>query len=461
MNITLDKIDNVTAKITVAVEEGDYAAKVTEEIKKIGRTHTIPGFRKGHVPTEQLRRRFGREVKSDVINREVIDKVFEYIKEQNLHVLGEPLPVDMKEVSMEQKDYTFEYEIGMAPELNIVLDKEVKLPVYEIEVTKEMTDERDQALCRRFGSRQTSEEVDETAIVKGVIMELNEDGSVKEGEDAIQVINGMIGVFQIPSQEQKNLFIGKKLNDKVRFNPETLTGNNPVEIASMLNIDRERVAEVKSDFEIAISEILIVKPAEHNQEFFDEVFGKDKVHNEEEYEAALKAMIAQEFSQYTEYRFSQDAEKELIAKYGDMELPREFLKKWLKARNPEVSVEDIEKDFDNILGSLKWQLIKERVAQLIDLKITDEDLNQFANALAARQLAQYGITNMDEQTVADMGKRLLNDSKTRERIVESLGDIKLFAGIRNAVTPEVKTVSLEEFQKLMASEAQTPAQEAE
>lgn len=457
MNINLEKIDDTTSKIVVNVEESDYASKVTEELKKIGRTHTIPGFRKGHVPTEQLRRRFGRDVKSDVINREVIDKVFDYIKENNLHVLGEPLPVERKEITMEEKDYTFEYEIGMAPEINVVLDKEVHLPVYEIEVTKEMTDERDESLRRRFGSRETSETVDATAIVKGVIMELNEDGSVKEGEDAIQVINGMIGVFQIPSQEQKDLFIGKKLNDKVRFNPATLTGNNTVEIASMLNIDRDRVASVNSDFEIAISEILIVKPAEHAQEFFDEVFGRDKVHNEEEYQAALKAMIAQEFTQYTDYRFSQDAEKALIEKYGDMQLPREFLKKWLAARNPEVSAEDIDKDFDSVLESLKWQLIKERVAKEINLQITEEDLTGFANAIAARQLAQYGITNMDEQTISDMGKRLLNDAKTRERIVENIGDIKLFAGIRNAVTCDVNTISLEEFQKLMAPEAPAEA----
>lgn len=459
MNINLEKIDDTTMKIVVNVEESDYSERLTEELKKLGRTHTIPGFRKGHVPMSQLMRRFGRDIKTDVVNRDVVEKVFDFIKEQNLQTLGEPLPVERKEITLEQKDYTFEYEIGIAPEINVVLDKEVHMPLYQIEVTKEMTDERDAALRRRFGSRENSETVDETAIVKGVIMQLDENGAVKEGEDAIQVINGMIGVFQIPSQEQKDLFIGKAINDKVRFNPGKLTNDNIVEIASMLNIDKERVAGLDSDFEIAISEILIVKPAEHTQEFFDEVFGRDKVHNEEEYEAALKAMIAQEYSQYTDYRFSQDAQKQLMEKYSDMELPREFLKKWLLARNPEVTKETIDNEFDGVVDSLKWQLIKERVAKIINLRITDEDLNQFATALAARQLAQYGITNMDDETVADMGKRLLNDSKTRERIVESLGDIKLFAGIRNAVTLDVKTVTLDEFQKMMLPEV--PAAEAE
>lgn len=456
MNINLEKIDETTAKIVVNVEEADYAARVTEELKKIGRTHTIPGFRKGHVPTEQLRRRFGREVKSDVINREVIDKVFDYIKENNLKVLGEPLPVETKEISLEEKDYTFEYEIGMAPAIDFTLDKAVHLPYYEIEVSDEMIGQQDEGLRKRFGKRENSEEVDNTAIVKGVIMELNEDGTIKETEDAIQVTNGMIGVFQIPDADQKALFLGKKINDKVRFNAAKLCAGNLPELASMLNIDRERAAEITSDFEMAISEIMIVKLAEHNQEFFDEVFGRDKVHNEEEYLAAVKAMIAADLVQYSDYRFREDAEKKLLADYGNFELPKEFLKKWLLARNPEATAEQIDADFDNILKSLRWQLIKEHIAAQTGLKIEEEDLKMFARALAQRQLAQYGITNMDEETVNGMAERILNDKQYHERIVEQVGDAKLYNTIKNAVTLDVEVLSIDAFQKMV-----NPAEAAE
>ncbi len=454
MNINLEKIDETSAKIVVSVEESDYAALVTEELKKIGRTHTIPGFRKGHVPTEQLRRRFGREVKSDVLNREVIDKVFEYIRENNLKVLGEPLPVERKEISLEQKDYTFEYEIGLAPAINLTLDKNVKLPYYEIEVSDEMVAQQDEGLRKRFGKRETSETVDETAIVKGVIMELNEDGSIKESEDAIQVTNGMIGVFQIADADQKALFVGKNINDKVRFNAAKLCSGNLPELASMLNIDRDRAAGVTSDFEIAISEILVVKLAEYGQELYDEVFGRDKVHNEEEYKAAVKEMIAADLSQYSDYRFRDDAEKTLLAEYGQFELPKEFLKKWLLARNPEATAEQIDADFDNILSSLRWQLIKEHIAQQTDMKIEEEDLKAFARALAARQLAQYGITNMDDETINGMADRILNDKQYHSRIVEQVGDVKLFTTIKNAVTLENKTVTFEQFQEMMKPAAE-------
>ena len=454
MNINLEKIDETSAKIVVSVEESDYAALVTEELKKIGRTHTIPGFRKGHVPTEQLRRRFGREVKSDVLNREVIDKVFEYIRENNLKVLGEPLPVERKEINLEQKDYTFEYEIGLAPAINLTLDKNVKLPYYEIEVSDEMVAQQDEGLRKRFGKRETSETVDETAIVKGVIMELNEDGSIKESEDAIQVTNGMIGVFQIADADQKALFVGKNINDKVRFNAAKLCSGNLPELASMLNIDRDRAAGVTSDFEIAISEILVVKLAEYGQELYDEVFGRDKVHNEEEYKAAVKEMIAADLSQYSDYRFRDDAEKTLLAEYGQFELPKEFLKKWLLARNPEATAEQINADFDNILSSLRWQLIKEHIAQQTDMKIEEEDLKAFARALAARQLAQYGITNMDDETINGMADRILNDKQYHSRIVEQVGDVKLFTTIKNAVTLENKTVTFEQFQEMMKPAAE-------
>ena len=395
MNINLEKIDNMTAKIVVSVDENDYAAKVTEELKKIGRTHTIPGFRKGHVPASQLMRRFGRDVKSDVINREVIDRVFDYIKEQNLQVLGEPLPVERKEISLDVKDYTFEYEIGLAPEIGLNLNKEVNMPYYQIEVSQQMVDGQDEGFRKRFGSREAAEEVDATAIVKGVIMELNEDGSIKESEDAIQVTNGMIGVFQIQSEEQRALFVGKKINDKVTFNASELCGGNVAEIASMLNIEKDQAAEVKSNFEMAISEILVVKLAERNQEYFDEVFGRDKVHNEEEYFAKLKEIISADLAQYSDQRFRNDSEKQLLEMAGKFELPETFLKKWLLARNPEAKAEEIDSEFGSILDSLRWQLVKERVAKQLEIKIEEEDIKSYARSLAAHQLAQYGMMNMD------------------------------------------------------------------
>ena len=172
MNVSIEKIDNVNGKITVSIEENDYKDKVTSELKRIGKTHTLPGFRKGHVTVDQLRRRFGKQVKSDVINQEVYDAVINYIRENKIAILGEPLPVEVKEIDINDADYTFEYEIGITPEFSVDL-KNVNLPYYNIEVSKEMVDEQDVNFRERFGNQVPGEEVDAKALVKGSIMELD------------------------------------------------------------------------------------------------------------------------------------------------------------------------------------------------------------------------------------------------------------------------------------------------
>jgi trigger factor len=280
-------------------------------------------------------------------------------------------------------------------------------------------------------------------------MQLNEDGTVNENEGAIQVLNGIVAPMYFKSKDEAAKFIGKKVNDKVVYNPYNTCEGNVAELASMLNIDKDIAADVKGDFEFAISEIIVVKPAEHNQEFFDNVFGKDKAHNDEEYEKALTEMISASLASNSEMFFNNSAQKFLVEKYGEMELPVEFLKKWLVARNEELTSENIDKEFEEMLPSLKWQLIKERVAQLLEVKFGEEDVLNHAKAIAHRQFAQYGITNMDEETITDTAKRILNDKNYRSQIIEQVGDIKLFGAIREAVNVENKKVSLDEFKALV------------
>lgn len=451
MNVSMEKTGNVSALINVSVAENDYKDKVTAELKKIGKTHTIPGFRKGHVTVDQLRRRFGKQVKSDVINQEVYDAVINYIRDNKLGILGEPLPVELKEINMEDADYSFQYEIGLTPEINVALDK-VTLPYYNIEVSKEMVDEQDTAIRERFGAQVPGEEVDEKALVKGSIMELNADGTIKEGENAIQVVGGIIAPMYLKSKEEADKFVGKKLNEKVVFNPWNACDGDVTRIASMLNIEKEQAADVKSDFEMSIAEIIVVKPAELNDELYKNVFGDDKVKNEEEYFEALKNMISSQISGNSEMLFRHDAEKKLVEEYGNVELPQEFLKKWLVARNEELTAENIDEEFEKMIPALKWQLIKERIAVATDVKIEEADILAHAKMLAANQFAQYGMTGMDDDTIADYAKRLLADKSIRPRIVEEAGDVKLYAAIKNAVNLDQQMVSIDKFKEI-ASQA--------
>lgn len=449
MNVTLDKTSDIEGKFIVNVEEADYEKKVKDELKKIGREAHIPGFRQGHVPAGQIKARFGKQAKSQVLNDTVYEAVINYIRDNKLNVLGEPMPVEVKEVNLDDKDYTFEYEIGLAPVLDIKLDKDVKLPYYTIAVSDEMLAEQDKNLCQRLGSQVPGEEVDERAVVKGVLMQLNEDGTVNENPGAIQVVNGIVAPFYFKDKDEAAKFAGKKVDDKVVFNPWKSCEGNAAELASMLNLDKNIAADVKGDFQMTISEIIVHKPAEHNQEFFDNVFGKDKVKDEDEYKKALTEMIARDLAGNSEQLFQADAEKYLIDKYGDMQLPVAFLKKWLVARNEELTAENIDKEFEAMLPSLKWQLIRERVSADLNVELKEEDLLDYAKGVAYHQFAQYGITNMDDETIEQSAKRLLNDRETRSRLVERLSDLKLMNAVKGAVTLEDKTVSLDEFRELV------------
>lgn len=449
MNVSMEKTGNVSALLTVSIEENDYKDKVEKELKQIGRTHTIPGFRQGHVPAGELKRRFGKHVTSDVINNEVYNAVVTYIQENKLAVLGQPIPVEVKELDLKnEKDFTFQYELALAPEINVELDKDVTVPYYKINVTDEMVAEQDKQFCERFGAQVPGEEVEPNALVKGSIMELNEDGTVKTSDDAIQMINGIVAPMYFKDKAEAEKFAGKKVNDKVVFNPWKTCEGNPAELSSMLGVDKEKASDIKGDFEMSISEIIVLRPAEHGQELYDNVLGKDKVTTEEEYLQSVKAMIERDLDGSSQIMFRREVEKMMMDKYGNMELPAEVLKKWLIGGNEGINAENVDEEYTKMEPSLKWQLIKERLGALCEIKIEENDLIEHGKMIARHQFAQYGMTNIDDETLTDYAKRILADKNYRPRLIEEVGDMKLFNAIQAKVTLDEKTVSLDEFKEM-------------
>lgn len=453
MEIKFEKTGEACGKITVSITEADYADKVTAKLKEIGKKHVIPGFRKGHIAVPELRKRFGRDVKSEVINDEVFHAVFEYIDKEKLQILGQPLPCGTTEIDMKTPDYTFSYDVALWPELNITLDKSVSLPFYKIEVSDEMMAEQDKNLRERFGAQVPGEEVDAKAVVKGSIMELNADGTVKTDADAIQVVAGIVAPFLFKGTEEADKFLGKHVGDKIVFNPRKAAGEQVAEVASMLNIDKEAAENVTADFEFVISEIIVLKLAEHNQDFYDDVFGKDKVHTEEEYNTQLRTMIEASLAPNSYQLFNRDAHDYLVKNYSDMKLDEALLKRWILLQDKNLTAEALDKEFENMLPGIKWEIISGDVARQLEVKVTEDDLLARASFIARQQMQQYGMYNMDEETVTDMAKRILAEKTYRRRIAEEMEEAKTFDAMRNAITVEEKTVSLDEFRKLANPEA--------
>lgn len=448
MNVKFEKEGNVTGKIIVNVDVADYEGKVKKELRKFSETHVIPGFRKGHVPMDQLRRRFGKDIKSEVINELVYDAVRDFISNEKLAVLGQPLPTDVKEITLTDEDYTFSYEVGLAPEFNIDINKDITLPYYTIEVSEEMLKDQDKALRRRMGSQVPGEEVEKDALVKGTIFELNEDGTVKESDDAIQVINGIVAPSYFKDNAEAEKFMGKKVGDKVVFNPWKTCEGNVAELSSMLNVDKDKAADIKADFEFTITEIIVLRPAEHDQEFYDNVFGPDKVHNEDEYKEALTNMIARDLEPNSNQLFGAMTRQYFIDKYKDVELPEEFLKKWLVRTDEGLKEDTIDEEFKKMRDSLIWQLVQDEIAKKLEVKVTEDFLLAQAKQVAYQQFAQYGITNLDDETITSHAKHLLANKDFYSRIYDNAYTNMIFGAVRAAVTIDDQTVNIDQFREL-------------
>lgn len=448
MNVTINKLDAVNATVTVVLEEKDYQDKVKKTLREINMTRPEPGFRPGKVPAALIQKKYGKAVKYDVVNKEVTDALFNYIRENEIQVLGNPVPATKEEFDLEATDYTFTFNVGVAPEIDTHVNKDLKVPYYTIEVSDEMVNRQNEMYRNRFGAQVPGEIVEPNALVKGVITELNEDGTVKEG--GIQNENGIVSPQYFKNDDQRAAFMEKKLGDVVKFNPWTACGESVVELSSMLNIDKDAVENAKGDFNIEIKEIIVLRQAELNQEFFDNVLGKDKAHNEEEYTAALKEMIGRQLSADSNYRFSIDA-KEIIEKaVGEVELPDAVLKDYLMTQDEKLTAENIDEEYAKVRQDLVWQLIREAVAKQLAVKVEEADVLTVAKMIAQNQFAQYGMTNLPDDVLDKYGRDILNDKKSREHVVNQAVDMKLYSAIRENVTLEEKTVSVEDFNKLFA-----------
>lgn len=448
MEIEYKKLNDVTGEIVMSINEKDYADRVKKQLKEIGKKHAEPGFRPGHVPAGILEKKYGKAVKYDEINKLVGEAIYDYIRENNINVLGNPIPDKDNAVNDDATDFTFKFKVGVAPDFEIKVDKDLHIPYYKIEITDEMTQRQDEALRSRFGKQVPGDEVDATALVKGVITELNEDGTVKEG--GVVVENGIVAPQYFKNDDQCALFIGKHVGDSLVFNPAATCDANPTELSSMLNVSKEDADKYKGDFRFDIKEIIVLKPAELNEEFFKEAFG-DSVKDEAEYHEAVKKMIEASLTGDQNYRFTIDAEKAISDKVGDIELPDEVLKDFLISQNENLNAENIDKEYVQIRKQLVWDLEKDKIVNEFGIKVEPEDLLNTARMLARNQFAQYGMANVPDDAVEHYAQEILKDDKAKSQVYHQTSDMKLFSAIRNAVTLDEKNVTVEEFNKLFTA----------
>ena len=450
MNVEFQKVDDVHGIITVTVGQADYADTVKKELKNIGKTHAEPGFRAGHVPAGVLEKKYGKSVKYDVVSRLVGQELYKYIEDNHLAVLGQPIPFKENDLNPNETDFTLKFNVGLAPVMDIKADKEMHIPYYKIKISDEMIDEQDKQLRRRFGKQEPGETVDETALVKGVIRELDADGNDEVG---LVIENGIVAPQYFKDRAQADLFMDKHVGDKVVFNPWATCDGNPSEMSSMLNIDKKDVENYKGDFEMEIKEIIVLKPAELGEEYYKEVFGADgTVKDEASYRAAVKAMIENSLSGEENFRFTIDARNVIMDKVKDSKLPDDILKEYLIINNKDINESNVDEVYESSKGSLLWDLAKDTLMTQMGIEINEEDVKQTAKLMARQQFAQYGMANPPEEAIDRFADDILKDKKAIDRIRQNTVDMKFFTGLREAVTVDEKEVTPEEFNALFKDE---------
>lgn len=447
MNIVKKDIDQNNATLTLSIAKSDYAEKVDQKLREYRKKANIPGFRPGMVPVGLVKKMYGKAITAEEINKLVSDELYNYIRENKINMLGEPLPneTEQKEINFDtQEDFEFIFDLGIAPEFEVELTKKDKVKAYTIAVSDEMIDNQVKTYTNRYGKYVQEETVEEKDMVKGEVLELA-DGKVNE--NGLKISDAVLTPGYIKDEAQKAMFIGAAKGDVIAFNPQTAFGNE-AEISSLLKISKDEAKNITADFQIKIEGITRYYDSEINQEFFDKVYGEGVVTSEEEFRAKIKAGILETLSGDSDYKFGVDAREVVIAKYDGLTFPDAFLKRWLLATNENLTAETLEEDFPKMIADLKWQLIKDKISKANDIKVEIEDVNAYARKIAAAQFAQYGMVGMGDDILDNYAKDMLKKEETVKGIVERVAENKVFEVIKNNVKLDTKEVSIEEFNKM-------------
>lgn len=453
MNITLEKTGS-SAVITVKMEKADYQDAVKKELKHIAAQVEIPGFRKGKAPFPFVEKRYGVQTKMEQVDKLLNASLVNYIGESKLEILGEPM-VSEKQGQLDivaQDSFEFVFDVALAPEFNISLDSNDHIDFYDIEVTDEQVQEQVDMFARQAGHHENVEEYADKDILRGVLAEQDAEGNVLE--DGISVEKASLMPTYFKNNSQKVLFEGAKVGDVKTINPSEAYEGNDNEVASLLHIKKEEVADHKGNFTFQIEEISRFVPAEFNQDFFDSVFEEGEVKTEEEFRNKVRELLKTQRVADADFKFLRDLRTYCEGKVGELDFCRELLKKFMlqNLKKEENAEEIVEKDFETSLHTLKWQLIKEKLAKAFEVKVEHDDIREQAVKTARIMFLRYGMPNVPEEYVEQYADKMLEDEGQLRRLIDQCVEAAIVEGAKKTVSLDHKEISLSEFQKFFTPE---------
>lgn len=455
MKTSFNKTDEVNGTIVIEVEKADYHEKVDKALNQYRQRANVPGFRQGKVPKGFIQKMYGKAVMVEEINKLLGEELNNYIRDNKLRVLGEPLPVENEENAMDfdkDENFEFKFDIGLTPEFELPLGKDDNLLYYNVELEDDLLEKQLDAYRQNYGTyEQIEEEAVDTDLLKGTLTEV-ENGADKEGGMVIE--NAILMPSYVKDEETKNNFIGSKVGEGVVFNPRKAYDNNEAEIASLLQTTKENVKEINSDFRFDINEVTRYKEAEMNQKLFDQVLGEGVATSEEEFKNKIREALNNQFKPNADYLFISEAKEMILGKMKDVKFPEAFLKRWLLASNEDRTEESLEEDLPKIIEDLKFHIAKEQILEKNDIKIESEDIESLATDVAKAQFAQYGMNNVPAEALQNYVKSLLEKEETLRNLYDRAGENKLIDWLKSTISITEEQIASKDFSELLNKEAE-------
>lgn len=451
MNVSLQNIDKVSALLTVKVEKADYQGKVEKALKNFRQNAQMPGFRKGMVPMSLVKKMYGKSAMAEEVNKLLSETVYKYIQENNVNILGEPLPNEDKQSEIDfdtMEEFEFIFDIALAPEFNAEVSTLDKVDYYNIEITDEMVESQVMAYRQQGGKYEKVDSYQANDMIKGLLAELDADGNTKEG--GIQVEGAVMMPEYMKNAEQKAIFNEAKVNDVLVFNPNKAWDGNAAELASLLRIEKETATDMMSDFSFQIEEITRHVAGDLTQELFDQVLGKDVVKTEDEFSAHLKEIMAKQYVADSDYKFLIDFRKVITDKIGKLEFPDALLKRIMRLNNQDKDEKFVEDNYEKSIEELTWHLIKEQLVKANNIKVEQAEVSEMAKDATRAQFAQYGMMSVPDDLLENYAKEMLKKKESVEGLVNRVIESKLTAVLKQKVTLEEKKISVADFNKLFA-----------
>lgn len=444
MNITQEKIDDLNAVVKITIAPEDYSPRVDKALKEQAKKANLPGFRKGMVPVAHMKRMYGKSILVEEINNMLSENLTKYLTDNKVEILGQPLPAmdDTKEFKWDNTDeFEFKYELGLAPKVDVEVTSKDKFTAYNVKADEETLEARIKNIRKSYGKMTNPEVAAEGDVLYAELAQLSPDGEVFEGG-----INatGSIRLDLVTDKKILKSLVGLKKEDVVELDVQKAFDNNETVIAKLLNIGEEDAKDLQSKFKVTVKNVNRLEESDLNQEFYDKIFGEGVVSDE----AGFRAKITEEI----ESMFKQDADRKLqndiytqLTEQTKMELPNEFLRKWLKATNEKLTDEELEQGYDDFAKNLKWTLIENKIITDNEIKIEYKDVFETAKQRLDAQFRMYSPQPMPEDQLAQYTATFLQEKENANRIFDEVKALKVFEHIQSVATLNQKDIDYKKF----------------